>query len=86
MPSCDGSNCGACACACNSTLERKNRELKSENAHLSTLFEKNSQKTPLTNMNQGNMNVSDRQYAANVNNQTKIYDYKKESEFLTLFV
>jgi len=34
MTSCDGSNCGACACACNSTLERKNRELKSENAHL----------------------------------------------------
>ena len=35
----------------------------SENAHLSTLFEKNSQKTPLTNINQGNMNVSDVRYA-----------------------
>lgn len=35
----------------------------SENAHLSTLFEKNSQKTPLTNMNQEDMSVSDRQYA-----------------------
>ena len=33
-----------------------------ENAHLSTLFEKNSQKTPLTNINQGNMHVSDRSY------------------------
>jgi hypothetical protein len=34
----------------------------SENAHLSTLFEKNSQKTPLTNMNKEDMSVSDRSY------------------------
>ena len=33
---------------------------KSENAHLSTLFEKKSQKLTLTNINQGNMHVSDR--------------------------
>ena len=35
----------------------------SENAHLSTLFEKNSQKTPLTNINQEDMSVSGRDYA-----------------------
>ena len=36
----------------------------SENAHLSTLFENNSQKMSITSMKQENMSVSDRQYAA----------------------
>ena len=34
-----------------------------ENAHLGTLFAENSQKTPLTNMKQENMQVSGRQYS-----------------------
>ena len=35
----------------------------SENAHLSTLFEKKAQKMPITNMKQENMHVSGRDYA-----------------------
>lgn len=37
----------------------------------------NANEKTLTSMNQENMQISDRQYAANANNQTKIYDYKK---------
>ncbi|MBQ8321051.1 MAG: hypothetical protein IJX92_01635 [Clostridia bacterium] len=43
-----------------------------ENAHLSTLSAENSQKTTLTNINQGNMSVSDRQYAVGTENKTRI--------------
>ena len=32
MPSCDGSNCGACAC--DAALERENKDLRAENERL----------------------------------------------------
>ena len=34
MPSCDGSPCHACACACDSSLERENDDLREENRDL----------------------------------------------------
>lgn len=34
MPSCDGSNCGACACNCDSYFSNKSVELLCENASL----------------------------------------------------
>lgn len=44
MPSCDGSNCGACACNCNcecdSRLESVNRDLRQENSQLRARLQK----------------------------------------------
>lgn len=42
MPSCDGSNCGACACNCNcdSHLETTNRSLRQENSRLLARLQK----------------------------------------------
>ena len=45
----------------------------SENAHLSTLFENNSQKMSITSMNQGNMQVSDRRYSLDIENEDVLW-------------
>lgn len=65
MPSCDGSNCGACACACDSSLERENRNLQAENERLRERLKSIKVNTKITKKgkifftNLGNINYVD---------------------------